>query len=102
MSGDAVFAPGFVERPWWWEAAPPAPAPAQLPSRADVLVVGGGIAGLSTAIELGRAGTRALVIDREPIGWGASSRNGGALSGAGALGRARTNLHEAVEARLLA
>jgi len=102
MSGDEAFAPGFVERPWWWEAAAPAPSPVDLPARADVLVVGGGIAGLSTAIELGRAGTRALVIDREAIGWGASSRNGGALSGAGALGRAKTNLHEAVEARLLA
>jgi glycine/D-amino acid oxidase-like deaminating enzyme len=45
---------------------------------------------------------KALVIDREAIGWGASSRNGGALSGAGALGRAKTNLHQAVEAKLLA
>jgi glycine/D-amino acid oxidase-like deaminating enzyme len=73
-----------------------------LPETADALIVGGGIAGLSTAIELGRAGVKALVIDREAIGWGASSRNGGALSGAGALGRAKTNLHQAVEAKLLA
>jgi glycine/D-amino acid oxidase-like deaminating enzyme len=31
------------------------------------------------------------VLDREPIGWGASSRNGGALSGAGSLSRAKTD-----------
>jgi glycine/D-amino acid oxidase-like deaminating enzyme len=75
---------------------------AHVPETTDALIVGGGIAGLSTAIELGRAGVKALVIDREAIGWGASSRNGGALSGAGALGRAKTNLHQAVEAKLLA
>jgi glycine/D-amino acid oxidase-like deaminating enzyme len=103
MSGNATFAPGFVEQPWWWDDAPPEPtAMTPLPDTADALIVGGGIAGLSTAIELGRAGVKALVIDRETIGWGASSRNGGALSGAGALGRAKTNLHQAVEAKLLA
>jgi len=92
---DFPFAPGFVERPYWWEAAPPpAPAATLLPDEAEVLIVGGGIAGLSTAIELGRNGVRALVIDREAIGWGASSRNGGALSGAGSLGKTRSDLVE--------
>lgn len=67
-----------------------------------MVIIGGGIAGLSTAIELGRGGVRALVLDREAIGWGASSRNGGALSGAGSLGRARSDLQSAMEARLLA
>jgi len=91
-----VFAPGFVERPYWWEAAPPPPPASQpLPDAADAVIIGAGIAGLSTAIELGRNGVRALVLDREAIGWGASSRNGGALSGAGSLGKSRSDLVEA-------
>jgi len=97
-----IFTPDFRTTPYWWEAGPPTAASAQLPDKADVVVIGGGIAGLSTAIELGRSGVRALVLDREAIGWGASSRNGGALSGAGSLGRAKTNLQQAVDAKLLA
>ncbi len=97
-----IFAPGFVTTPYWWEAAPPAPSTSTLPDKAEIVVIGGGIAGLSTAIELGRSGVRALVLDREAIGWGASSRNGGALSGAGSLGRAKSNLQQAVEPKLLA
>jgi glycine/D-amino acid oxidase-like deaminating enzyme len=90
------FAPGFLERPYWWEAAPPpSPVSLPLPDDADAVIIGGGIAGLSTAIELGRNGVRALVLDREAIGWGASSRNGGALSGAGSLGKSRSDLVEA-------
>ncbi|MFC3124448.1 NAD(P)/FAD-dependent oxidoreductase [Pseudoroseomonas globiformis] len=97
-----LFTPDFVERPYWWELAPPPPANGlqPLPETADVVIIGGGIAGLSTAIELGRSGVKALVLDREAIGWGASSRNGGALSGAGSLGRARSDLHT-LDARLL-
>ena len=96
------FAPGFVERPFWWEAAPPAPAETPLPDQAEVVVIGGGIAGLSTALELGRNGMKSLVLDREPIGWGASSRNGGALSGAGSLGKVRSDLEQAFGAKFVA
>ena len=96
MNGtDAIFAPGFRDSPYWWEAAPPGASTAPLPDAAEVVIVGGGIAGLSTALELGRNGIKALVIDRETIGWGASSRNGGALSGAGSLGKVRADLKEA-------
>jgi glycine/D-amino acid oxidase-like deaminating enzyme len=103
MNDDPVFAPGFVTTPWWWEEAPPPPpAPVTLPEEAEVMVVGGGIAGLSCALELGRAGVPALVVDREAIGWGASSRNGGALSGAGSLGRAKADIAKALDAKLLA
>ncbi|MBR0671705.1 NAD(P)/FAD-dependent oxidoreductase [Neoroseomonas soli] len=95
------FAPGFVERPYWWEAAPPTLAEIPLPDTAEVAIIGGGIAGLATALELGRNGIKALVIDREPIGWGASSRNGGALSGAGSLGKVRSDLVEAFGAKFV-
>ncbi len=48
-----------------------------VPSRADVAVVGGGYTGLSAARQLARAGAAVVVLEREQIGWGASSRNGG-------------------------
>lgn len=100
----SIFSSDFAEQPYWWDLAPPSPAPAEptdLPETAEVLIIGGGIAGLSTAIELGRSGIKSLVLDSASIGWGASSRNGGALSGAGSLGRAKSNLQSAVDAKLL-
>ncbi|PWS35744.1 FAD-dependent oxidoreductase [Falsiroseomonas bella] len=103
MTDDAVFAPGFATTPWWWEdAPPPTPAPPSLPDAAEVAIIGGGIAGLACALELGRAGVPALVMDREAIGWGASSRNGGALSGAGSLGRAKSDVAKGLDPKLLA
>ncbi len=51
-----------------------------LPDRADVLVVGGGIIGLTLARELLRAGRHALVLEKEPdLGRHASGRNSGVL-----------------------
>jgi len=49
---------------------------------ADVCIVGGGLAGLSAAIDLRRAGHEVVVLEGRQIGWGASGRNGGqALNG---------------------
>jgi glycine/D-amino acid oxidase-like deaminating enzyme len=98
---DQVFAEGFVERPFWWDAAPPQPNPGALPDQADAVVIGGGLTGLSTALELARNGRGALVLDREMIGWGASSRNGGALSGAANLGKAKKSLEKGVPPEVL-
>jgi glycine/D-amino acid oxidase-like deaminating enzyme len=98
---DAILADGFVERPFWWEAAPPTRIAAAVPGEADAVIIGGGIAGLSTALELARGGTRAFVLDREPIGWGASSRNGGALAGSTALGKAAGFLQKSVDPEIL-
>lgn len=49
---------------------------------ADTCVVGGGLAGLSAALELARAGQKVVLLEARRIGWGASGRNGGqALAG---------------------
>jgi gamma-glutamylputrescine oxidase len=47
---------------------------------ADVCIVGGGLAGLTTALELARRGRRVCLVEAERIGWGASGRNGGFVS----------------------
>ncbi|WP_035484675.1 NAD(P)/FAD-dependent oxidoreductase [Geminicoccus roseus] len=78
----SLFADGFTETPYWWADAPPR---AGLPSSAlgdtDCLIVGSGLAGLNAAITLAQAGVAVTVIDRGLIGEGASTRNGGQLSG---------------------
>jgi glycine/D-amino acid oxidase-like deaminating enzyme len=75
------FAEGFRVFPWWWEAAEPSQRDTTLPDQAQVVIIGGGYAGLSAALTLCRLGHRPVVLDAERIGWGASSRNGGMVSG---------------------
>ncbi|MGG5822200.1 NAD(P)/FAD-dependent oxidoreductase [Falsiroseomonas sp. HW251] len=75
------FSASFQAKPWWWEAAEPPDRDTPLPDRAAVAIVGGGYAGLSAALTLRRLGHQAVVLDAERIGWGASSRNGGMVSG---------------------
>ena len=75
------------EYPYWWDtvtdspsASPQSPAEGSnsLPtSRVDVAVIGGGYTGLSAARHLARAGASVVLLERERVGWGASSRNGG-------------------------
>jgi glycine/D-amino acid oxidase-like deaminating enzyme len=88
MAGAALFHPDFKASPFWWEAwQPSADGSADLPARADVAVVGAGYSGLATALELRRAGTDVVVIEAHEFGSGASSRNGGAVSGGINLGK---------------
>ena len=51
-----------------------------LGSGASVVVIGGGVTGLSTAWWLARSGVSVLVLDKGLIGWEASGRNGGGAS----------------------
>lgn len=44
---------------------------------ADICIVGGGLAGVSAALELTRHGRSVVLIEANRIGWGASGRNGG-------------------------
>lgn len=48
-----------------------------IPSSCDVLIIGGGINGVSAAYHLTKLGVRVLLIEQHRIGWGASGRNGG-------------------------
>lgn len=69
------------DKPYWWEAAEPEEADAgPLPKKADVVIVGGGYAGMGAAIPLARAGRDVVVVERDRPGDGASSRNGGLTS----------------------
>ena len=82
MSGTQdIFAPGFTESAYWWDAAPPPGGDGEVQGETEVAIVGGGYAGLSAALTLRRLGHAAHVLDAERIGWGASSRNGGMVSG---------------------
>ena len=44
---------------------------------AGTVVVGGGLAGLTIALELARGGHSVVLLEGRRIGWGASGRNGG-------------------------
>ena len=54
---------------------PPADAP--LPEAVDVVVIGAGVTGLAAARNLAKGGASVAVLERHPVGWGASGRNGG-------------------------
>ena len=66
---------GKAGAPFWWDAAPPEDDELSLPESADVVVIGAGYTGLSAALTLARAGRDVLVLDANPPGTGASTRN---------------------------
>ena len=85
---DSVFHKDFKSMPWWWEWWHPNNELSQDPPRkTDVLVVGAGYGGLSTALELARSGVEVTVLERGEFGVGASTRNGGGVSGGTTLGK---------------
>jgi glycine/D-amino acid oxidase-like deaminating enzyme len=67
--------------PFWVEDFPrPSDLTTDLPSTAEVLVVGSGLTGLSAALRLAEAGRAVTVIDGGDIAGGASAINGGMVS----------------------
>ena len=58
---------------------PPPATPLTGPHETEVLVIGGGLAGLTTALCLAEAGRQVTLIEARRVGFGASGRNGGIL-----------------------
>ena len=65
---------GATTSPWMDTATVPDFPPLAEDAECDVCIVGAGIAGLSTAYTLARAGKRVIVLDDGPIGGGESGR----------------------------
>lgn len=63
--------------PFW--KPPPEKYPGRLPEKADVVVIGGGIAGVSLLHQLARRRIDAVLVERHHMAWGASGRNAGFL-----------------------
>ncbi|MFP6767576.1 MAG: FAD-dependent oxidoreductase, partial [Planctomycetaceae bacterium] len=53
--------------------------PDALPATSDVVVIGGGVAGLSTAMQLSQRGSSVTVLERERLGNGSTGRAAGLL-----------------------
>ena len=73
------------------DAGNPARCRDPLPRRADVVIIGGGFAGLSTAVHLAEAEPAASIVLLEAhfVGFGASGRNAGLLSSGGGCAAGR-------------
>jgi len=54
--------------------------PAEGPIKAEICIVGGGLAGLTAALELARSGRSVALLEAQRVAWGASGRNGGFVS----------------------
>lgn len=65
---------------WMSVAVAPQAVPLQGDQQCDVAVIGGGIAGLSTAYELSQLGRSVVVVDRGPIAGGMTARTSAHLA----------------------
>ena len=69
----------FERRSLWSATMPALPdrSGRRLPDSSDVVVIGGGYAGITAAAELARRGVAVTLLEAKTLGWGASTRNGG-------------------------
>jgi gamma-glutamylputrescine oxidase len=80
----------------WLAQVDPATVPGvlRLPARSRVVVVGGGVIGVSAAYHLARLDVEVLLLEARGLAWGASGRNAGLVLGAPAtLDGVRAVLH---------
>lgn len=78
-------------QPYWQQIprpeAPPRPA---LPAQVDAVVIGSGFTGLSAALTLIRAGRSVVILEKDELGAGASTRNGSQLGSGNQKFRVKT------------
>jgi glycine/D-amino acid oxidase-like deaminating enzyme len=79
MASTTDLNPDYERRPFWQASMAPLPdrSGRELPDSVDVVVVGGGYAGINAARELARRGVAVTLLEAHTLGWGASTRNGG-------------------------
>ncbi|MBC8035643.1 MAG: FAD-binding oxidoreductase, partial [Rhizobiales bacterium] len=65
---------------------------------ADACIIGGGLAGLTTALQLTRAGKRVILLEAKSLAWGASGRNGGFVSNGFAESLDKISAHTGLDA----
>lgn len=72
---------GYVDSYYAQTLSEPADYPAlEDEIEAETVVVGGGLAGCATALDLAERGHNVVLVEAHDIGWGASGRNGGFVS----------------------
>lgn len=79
MSADTQHPPVVGASSIWAAVTPPGPQCSSLTGtiNADAVVIGAGFTGLSTALNLRKAGVNVVVVEAAEPGWGASGRNNG-------------------------
>jgi glycine/D-amino acid oxidase-like deaminating enzyme len=79
MAAIAPLDPDFERRVYWQASMPALPdrSGRDLPAETEVVVIGGGYAGVTAARELARRGVAVSLLEARTLGWGASTRNGG-------------------------
>src|SRR5260370_14788247 len=79
--------PGYSEEPFWWREASTRALPEggseierpemAFPTDVDAVIVGGGYTGMMAAATLASHGRSVALLEKNELGWRASSRNGG-------------------------
>jgi glycine/D-amino acid oxidase-like deaminating enzyme len=91
MRNSDILHKDFKPQPYWWEAyRPVAGELVDVPHKTRVVIVGGGYAGLSCAIELADSRVETCVLEAAELGAGASTRSGGGVSGGVNIGKSFT------------
>jgi len=72
----------YIQEPssYWQETAAKSALSSELPSTADVVIIGGGILGTATCYWLARAGIEVVLLEHAKLAHGATGRNGGFVS----------------------